>query len=485
MKNFFSQILGSIALVVAGGLLLSLEVRAQQQAGPPPIKKEHSQKVADGLQKLKEYTDPATSNTPKAIELLDELLKIGEPGDSFDQAQLNLYKGNLMLPYEDARVAIPPLLKVLDITSRVDLLPAQDIKGVHKNLAIVYYVSLQMKDVTDAQKVTNIGKAIEQLESYFKLNGEPSADEAYQYASFLFTKATLGKEGDNIDLPTIKRAREAAQKGVLKDTRFRTDLYNLILTAHQYEKNAEASAEIMELLLARAPSAPESVRNWQILPHTYLGLANEMADKHDEDRANEFRFRAILAYERGHQYAGLFNGEKAGEDSTMDILNLSKTYYDVGQVEKGAEIMLEAVRAKKIKGDLGARAWGFVATYYQQLGKDDQAIAVLKEAASNFPQDGQFDFQLANTYYSLEQNDNAIKSIQEAARKGVTGRMPTVYLSQAYYLYSANRFKEASEAAAKGLAIPNVPANVSPQLKQLKEASDTAEAAKEAARSKL
>lgn len=169
----------------------------------------------------------------------------------------------------------------------------------------------------------------------------------------------------------------------------------------------------------------------------------------------------------------------------MDILNLSKTYYDVGQVEKGAEVMLEAARAKKIKGDLGARAWGFIATYYQQLGKDDKAIAVLKEAASNFPQDGQFDFQLANTYYSLEQMDNAIKASQEAVRKGVPGRMPTVYLSLAYYLYSGNRFKEASEAAAKGLAEPNVPANVVPQLKQLKDASDTAEASKEAARSKL
>jgi hypothetical protein len=485
VKNLLSQIIGCATVVAAAGFFLSVDARAQQQAGPEPVKKEFSQKVSEGMVKLKEYTD--ANNTPKSIELLDELLKIGTPGDSYDQAQLNLYKGNLMLPFEDSRVAIEPLEKFLDITSRVDFSPvitANDIKGAHKNLSIVYYIAADRKDTQEAQKVTWIGKAISHLESYFKISGEPTADEANQFASFLFKKATIAGEDDKVDLAAIKQAREVAQRGVLRDTRFRTDLYKLILTAYQYERNSEATAETIELLLGRSPNDSEAVRLWQLLPSIYLGLANTMAEKNDEDRAREFRYRAILAYERAHQYAGLFNGEK-GEDSTMDILNLSKTYFDVGQVEKGAEIMLEAARAKKIKGSFADRVWLFIAEYYRQVGKEDKTIAVFKEASTNFPQDGQFDLQLSNTYYGLEQIDNAITAIQSALRKGVGSKEPVARLSEAYYLYSANRFKEASDAAAKGLALPNLPAGTAGQLKQIKDAAELAVSAKEAAQSKM
>jgi hypothetical protein len=485
VKNLFSHLLGCAAAVIAGGIFLSVDVRGQAQPGPEPVKKEFSQKVAEGMVKLKEYTD--ANNTAKSIELLDELLKIGTPGDSYDQAQLSLYKGNLTLPLEDSRVAIEPLEKFLDITSRVDFSPVitiNDIKGAHKNLSIVYYIAADRKDVPEAQKLVSIGKAVSHLEAYFKMSGEPTADEANQYASFLFKKATMAGEDDKVDLATIKQAREVAQRGVLRDTRFRTDLYKLILTAYQYERNSEGTAETMELLLARSPNDAEAARLWQLLPSIYLGLANSMAEKNDDDRAREFRYRAILAYERAHQYAGLFNGEK-GEDSTMDILNLSKTYFDVGQIEKGAEIMLEAARAKKIKGTFADRVWLFIAEYYRQVGKEDKTIAVYKEASANFPQDGQFDLQLANTYYALDQIDNAITSIQSALRKGLAGKEPVARLSEAYYLYSSNRFKEASEAASKGLALASLPASTASQLKQIKDAAETALASKEAAKEKM
>ena len=72
--------------------------------------------------------------------------------------------------------------------------------------------------------------------------------------------------------------------------------------------------------------------------------------------------------------------------------------------------------------------------------------------------------------------DDAISAIREASRKGVAGKESTVLLSEAYYLYSANRFKEASEAASKGLALPGLTPDTSSKLKQIKDASDVAEA---------
>jgi hypothetical protein len=476
VKNIFQQLIGACSVLVVGGLMLTLEVRAQQAAATGP-KREHSQKVIDGLQKLKEYTD--ANNTPMALQLLDELIKAGEPGDSFDQAQLNLYKGNLMLGLQDARPAIEPLERVFDITSRVDLLPKQDLTQAHKNLSIVYYVAMQAPGTTDAQKVTLINKSLQHLETYFSAIGEPNADEANQYASFLFTKATVGRD-DDPDIASIKKAREVAEKGVNKDTRFRNDLYSLILTAHQIERNNEAVAEILELLISHAPDPATATRFWQLLPRTYLQLGNEAEDAKDTSRAREFRFRAILAYERAMQQAGLFKGEKPNEDPTIDILNLSKTYYDLGQIERGAEVMLEGLRNNRIRGEMAERAWGFSATYYQQIGKQQKAVDVLKEAAGKFPQSGGFDSQLAQTYFSMDQIDNAITAIAEAVRKGVPGKNGSLRLSQAYYLYSAEKYKEASEAAARGLALPDTDAQTRQTLTQIKDASDQYEAARQA-----
>ena len=106
------------------------------------------------------------------------------------------------------------------------------------------------------------------------------------------------------------------------------------------------------------------------------------------------------------------------------------------------------------------------------LTQDNQAMAALKEAAAQHPTDGQYDLSLANAYFSLGQVDEGLTSIREAIRKGVPGKEPTMRLTETYYLYVARRYAEASAAAGKGLALPNVPTNLAAQLKQLKDSSD-------------
>jgi tetratricopeptide (TPR) repeat protein len=472
VKNLFSQIFGCVALVVFGGLLLSLELRAQQEAAAQPLKNELSQKVADGMQKLKEATD--ANDTPKSLAILDELLKVAEPGDSFDRAQLNLYKGNLSLQLQDTRVAIEPLETVFDIISRLPgRLPAQDVTQAHKNLAIVYFVAIDAPNQTAADRARLLDKAIMHYEAYIKGVPRKSLDDMYQYANFLYRKATMDREDDKVDVALVRQARQVATDALPLSINFPTALYRFIMAMYQYEGDNENSARVAELLLNKEPKSPDNARLWTMLPGLYLSMANVVAEKGDKQKANEYRYRAIIAYDRAMNEAGLFKGEK-GDDPTSHVLNLAKTYFDIGQIEKGAEVMLQALRSNHIQASMTERVWGFVATYYQQLGKQDQAISVLKEAATKYPQNGQFDLQVAQAYFSLDRVPAAIDAAKEAARKGVPGREVTLYLSLAYYCYSADRYEEAVDACKKGLATPDVKTNAqaTSQFQQILKASE-------------
>ncbi len=473
VKNTFSQIFGCVALVVVGGLLLSLELRAQQEGlAAQPLKNELSQKVSEGMLKLKEATD--ANDTPKSLAILDELLKVAEPGDSFDRAQLNLYKGNLSLQLPETRVAIEPLETVLDIITRIPgRLPLQDITQARKNLAIVFFVAIDSPNQTAADRAKLLDKAIFHYEEYIKRAPRKDLNDMYQYANFLYRKATMDRADDKIDLPLIRQARQVATDALSLSINFPTPLYRFIMAMYQYEGDNENSARVAELLLKKEPKSTGNTRLWTMLPGLYLSMGNTAAEKGDKQKASEYRYRAIVAYDRAMSEAGLFKGDK-GDDPTSHVLNLAKTYFDIGQIEKGAEVMLEALRANRIQPAMTERVWGFVATYYQQLGKQDKAIDVLKEAATNYPQNGQFDLQVGQANFSLDRVPAAIDALKEADRKGVPGREVTLYLSLAYYCYSADRYEEAVDACKKGLAVPDVKTNTQAtgQFQQILKASE-------------
>jgi hypothetical protein len=486
VKNILSQISGCVALVAVGALLLTFEVRAQQQ-GPAaqPLKNEFSEKVANGMQKLKEATD--AQDTAKSLSLLDELLKVSEAGDSFDRAQLNLYKGNLSLQLPDTRTAIEPLETVLDIISRVPgRLPATEVNQARKNLAIVYFVSLDLPNQTPADRAKNIDKAIGHYEGYLANVARPILEDKYQYANFLYRKATMDRGEDNVDLAVMRKARAVAIEALPLAVTFPTQLYRFIMAMYQYENDNENTSRIAELLLSKDPKSAENNRLWLMLPGLYLNMANGFADKGDKQKANEYRYRAIITYDRAMNEAGLLKGDKPGEDPTGSVLNLAKTYFDVGQVEKGAEVMLEALRNNRIQPAMQERVWGFVATYYQQLNKQLKAIDVLKEAAAKYPQNGQFDLQVGQAYFSLDRVDDAIAALKIADRKGVPGREITLYLSLSYYCYAADRYEEAIEASKKGLATPEgKTGQPNAQLRQIQDASEQAIKSRDAKRDSI
>jgi hypothetical protein len=486
VKNIFSQISGCVALLAVGAVLLTFEVRAQQQGqAAQPLKNEFSDKVANGMQKLKEATD--AQDIPKSLGLLDELLKVAEPGDSFDRAQLSLYKGNLSLQLPDTRTSIEPLETVLDIISRVPgRLPAPEVNQARKNLAIVFFVSLDLPNQSPADRARNIDRALTYFEAYINNLTRPTLEDKYQYANFLYRKATMDRPDDNVDLPTMRKARAVAISALPLSVNFPTQLYRFIMAMYQYENDNENTSRIAELLLSKDPKSPENSRLWLMLPGLYLNMATGFADKGDKQKANEYRYRAIIAYDRAMNEAGLLKGDKPGEDPTGSVLNLAKTYFDVGQVEKGAEVMLDALRNNRIQPAMTERVWGFVATYYQQLNKQLKAIEVLKEAATKFPQNGQFDLQVGQAYFSLDRIEDAISALNVADRKGVPGREITLYLSLAYYNYAADHYEAAIAAAKKGLALPEGRSGQpNAQLRQIQDASEQAIKVRDAKRESI
>jgi biopolymer transport protein ExbD/tetratricopeptide (TPR) repeat protein len=190
------------------------------------------------------------------------------------------------------------------------------------------------------------------------------------------------------------------------------------------------NAAAVERQLAQNPTDPANARAWAMLPGLYLNLANAAANAKDDAQAREYRLRAISAYERAETASGLLSGTNGG-DPTVSILNLAKTYSDIGQPEKGADVMLEALRGGRINPALTERAWGFAATFVKQSEKPDRGIAVLKEAAAKFSQNGVFDLQLAQEYFGANRTEEGMAALREAERKGVPGREGLLRLTAA------------------------------------------------------
>jgi tetratricopeptide (TPR) repeat protein len=188
---------------------------------------------------------------------------------------------------------------------------------------------------------------------------------------------------------------------------------------------------------------------------TYLNLGG--GTEKDEQKSRESFARAINTMERA-QALGLMQTPK-------DNYNLVTMYYNAGQFGRATDLLYSGLKSGAIESDL--KNWQLLAYSYQQIGRDAQAIAVLKEAGTAFPS-GQIEFQIGQIYSQMDNKTaEAYAYYSKAVAKGGLEKPHSAYMFLAYTAFELEKFDEALAAINKTIASPDGQKDAqAPRLKQ-------------------
>ena len=103
--------------------------------------------------------------------------------------------------------------------------------------------------------------------------------------------------------------------------------------------------------------------------------------------------------------------------------------------------------------------WLFLASFYQQISDNLSAIRVLKEADELHPDNGEFDRQIAQIYYELEDTQKVYDYCRLAADKGhlKEGHAYAVYQLLSFAAYQLGKYPEALDAVDRAMRYPDAP----------------------------
>lgn len=405
--------------LLAATLLLAVALPAQ------PVERNYSPSddTAEGLIKYKTAMD--AKNYAEAHALLDGLLK-KVAADSYDAALIHQYRLQIFLQTGEYAKAIEPMERSLQLSEAKN--PTFFDERITRELHY-YLVQLHFQEANQTKNTTlaaaHMDKASKSMENWLKMTPVTNADAQLLYAQLLISRALLN--ADKPDLSMVKRAMEQVDIGLLLSTRPRDTFYILKLVClQQLDRNAEA-AELLELLLSKKA---DNSNYWQQLAAIYLSLSKEL--------------RAVVTIERA-QANGFMNQPK-------DHFNLIGIYFNIGQYEKAAELLETGLKTGRIEND--PKNWELLALSYQQLQRPLKGIESLKQGAKAFPESGQLEFLIAQSYTALEKPAEALPHIQAAIAKGNLTRPYQAYLSLAYTAYSLQKYEVALEAARKATEFP-------------------------------
>src|SRR5688500_147434 len=169
----------------------------------------------------------------------------------------------------------------------------------------------------------------------------------------------------------------------------------------------------------------------------YMQLSEKASEK-DPTLAREYLIRAIVTAERA-QALGFLNTPK-------DNMTLVSLYLMANQFTKGTELLYNGMKKKTIESE--PHNWRILGRYYQEADMNDQAIAVLKEATTLFPKNGEIEVQIAQIYIQMEKSKEAFQHAKAAVAKGnFEGTKPySVHYLIAYTAYELGLMDDAHKA---------------------------------------
>lgn len=466
--NLIQLRLRSRALFLLVALLTSITILpnrsgAAEEQGPPGL----NEKVSEALQqKMKPLLD--AKNWDGAMAVIDSVL-VGLDPNGYDTAFLSDIKAKIFLQKNDYASAIGPMETTLRLAdANKNFFDKKTILDVVYFLAQIYYQEgTSSKDPTVQKNYFNKSSAY--IKRWLQTTPKKNQEASLFYASILYNQAVVNP--DKVDLELIKRVQTEVQEGLLTSLKPKEGFYVLLLASLQQIGDLAGSAEVLEQMVK---VKPDNRTYWLQLLATYLNLGG--GTEKDEQKSRESFARAINTMERA-QALGLMQTPK-------DNYNLVTMYYNAGQFGRATDLLYSGLKSGAIESDL--KNWQLLAYSYQQIGRDAQAIAVLKEAGAAFPS-GQIEFQIGQIYSQMDNRTaEAYAYYSKAVEKGGLEKPHSAYMFLAYTAFELEKFDEALAAINKTIGSPDGQKDAqAPRLKQaIEDAVKEREAMKQTAETK-
>ena len=447
--NLIQLRLRSRALFLLVALLTSVTILpnwsgAAEEQGPPGL----NEKVSEALQqKMKPLLD--AKNWDGAMAVIDSVL-VGLDPNGYDTAFLSDIKAKIFLQKNDYASAIAPMETTLRLAdANKNFFDKKTILDVVYFLAQIYYQEgTSSKDPTVQKNYFNKSSAY--IKRWLQTTPKKNQEASLFYASILYNQAVVNP--DKVDLDLIKRVQTEVKEGLLTSLKPKEGFYVLLLASLQQIGDLAGSAEVLEQMVK---VKPDNRTYWLQLLATYLNLGG--GTEKDEQKSRESFARAINTMERA-QALGLMQTPK-------DNYNLVTMYYNAGQFGRATDLLYSGLKSGAIESDL--KNWQLLAYSYQQIGRDAQAIAVLKEAGTAFPT-GQIEFQIGQIYSQMDNRTaEAYAYYSKAVEKGGLEKPHSAYMFLAYTAFELEKFDEALAAINQTIGSPDGQKDAqAPRLKQ-------------------
>ncbi len=405
----------SVRAFLAASLLLVLAVGSRAEQTP-----ERNYQLSDGaaevLGKAKPLLDAKSYD--EIIRLIDAQLVKTADQNSYDFAILTEYKAQAYLlkgDYPDALVSMVRGLEISDAHT-----PTYSDERTTRDLSyFIAQIYFQEGASTKSGKVNvdYLIKAEKYMERWMKLVKTPTPEGLLFYASLLYTHAML--DSDHPDKALLQRTLDITEQGLHMSAHPREEFYRLKLGCLLASVRNEEAAEILEILLAQKP---DNKTYWQQLASIYLSTKQDV--------------RAITAIERAQAH-GFMN-------SPRENYTLVGIHFNLQQYAVAAELLDKGLHNGNIEDD--EKNWLLLASAYQQQHRDFKAIDILVEATKRFPKSGQLEYLIAQNYYALDKQPEALKHIQLCVDKGGGNKPAQAYLFLAYIAFELKKLDVALEA---------------------------------------
>ncbi|QYY34630.1 hypothetical protein [Ruficoccus sp. ZRK36] len=393
--------------------------QAQNDAAPPEI----SEKVGRAITKLAPMIEQ--KQYPQILQTVEPLLA-GDDLTPYDRAVLLQIQAQVLLNQGNLTAAITPMEGSLKLSDQHGFFDEALTREFLYFLCQLYYQ--QSAEATDATtRTAAMDKAYTYLHRW--LDALPKRTEESQIfaASLIYARATLDEEHPDMDL--IAEADTEAQQGLLLEVEPKEQLYMLLLATAQLKGDWAKMADWLELMVKRRP---DNKTYWQQLLGVYLTLAGQ---SENEARVNDLQLRAILAIERA-QAQGFMTEPK-------DWFNLVGLYLNVKRFGEAATLLQACLDDGRIESS--RQNWELLASAWQQAHAPDKAVAALEHAVEVFPQEGQLEYQLAQTLYAQGKPAQAYQHLEVAVRKGNLDTTGQAYLFLCYLDYDKGDFDQAAQ----------------------------------------
>ena len=447
--NLIQLRLRSRALFLLVALLTSVTILpnrsgAAEEQGPPGL----NEKVSEALQqKVKPLLD--AKNWDGAMAVIDSVL-VGLDPNGYDTAFLSDIKAKIFLQKNDYASAIAPMETTLRLAdANKNFFDKKTILDVVYFLAQIYYQEgTSSKDPTVQKNYFNKSSAY--IKRWLQTTPKKNQEASLFYASILYNQAVVNP--DKVDLDLIKRVQTEVKEGLLTSLKPKEGFYVLLSASLQQIGDLAGSAEVLEQMVK---VKPDNRTYWLQLLAAYLNLGG--GTEKDEQKSRESFARAINTMERA-QALGLMQTPK-------DNYNLVTMYYNAGQFGRATDLLYSGLKSGAIESDL--KNWQLLAYSYQQIGRDAQAIAVLKEAGTAFPT-GQIEFQIGQIYSQMDNRTaEAYAYYSKAVEKGGLEKPHSAYMFLAYTAFELEKFDEALAAINQTIGSPDGQKDAqAPRLKQ-------------------